>query len=226
MYGKVGINMERQLDQSVSKVEIKGITAKFYDQIMQIGSLGMYGRFLRSAIKKMGIRSTDAILDLGCGTGHNDCLMAQYLNEQGRIVGVDKGAEMIAQFEKKCRDLPNVSLHVQSILEPLPFENEFDKVVMVFVFHGFTQENRKIIAENARKALKPGGQFILLDFNEFDFKSKPFWFRWGFKAVECPLAFDFIERDWKTIFKEWGFDNFEEHFWFLNTMRLFKMTKK
>ena len=203
--------MEKQLDQSVSKVEIKGITAKFYDQIMQIGSLGMYGRFLKSAIRKMNIQPDDTILDLGCGTGKNDCLMAEYLGEKGRIVGVDKGEEMIAQFEAKCKDRRNVSLHVQSILEPLPFENEFDKVVMVFVFHGFTQENRKIIAENVYKALKPGGQFILLDFNEFDFKSKPIWFRVGFKAVECPLAFDFIERDWKTIFREWGFDDFEEH---------------
>lgn len=218
--------MEKQLDQSVSKVEIKGITAKFYDQIMQVGSLGMYGRFLKSAIQKMDIQPDDAILDLGCGTGKNDCLMAEYLGVKGRIVGVDKGEEMTAQFEKKCQDRPNVSLHVQSILEPLPFENEFDKVVMVFVFHGFMQENRKIIADNAYKALKPGGQFILLDFNEFDFKSKPIWFRVGFKAIECPLAFDFIERDWKTIFKEWGFDDFEKHLWFLDTMRLFKMKKK
>ncbi|RLD14679.1 methyltransferase type 11 [candidate division KSB1 bacterium] len=218
--------MENQLDQSVSKVEIKGFTAKFYDQLMDIGSLGMYGRFLKSAIKKMNIRPDDAILDLGCGTGRNDCLMAEYLSEKGRIVGVDKGEEMVEQFQKKCGKLPNVSLHTQSILEPLPFENEFDKVVMVFVFHGFTQENRRIIAENAKKALKPGGQFILLDFNEFDFKSKPIWFRVGFKAIECPLAFDFIERDWKAQFKEWGFGDFEEHLWFFDTMRLFKATKK
>ena len=214
------------LDQSVSKVEIKGAMARFYDKIMDVGSLGFYGKFLKSAIAKMNIQPEDAILDLGCGTGRNDCLMAQYLNEKGRIVGVDLGQEMIEQFEKKCAHLPNVTLHRQSILEPLPFENKFDKAFMSFVFHGFTQENRKIIVDNAKKALKKGGQFILLDFNEFDFKSKPLWFRLGFKAIECPLAFDFIERDWKAQLKEWGFDEFEDHLWFFDTIRLFKAVKQ
>ncbi len=213
------------LDQSVSKVEIKGAMARFYDKIMDVGSLGFYGKFLKSAIAKMNIQPEDAILDLGCGTGRNDCLMAQYLNEKGKIVGVDMGEEMIEQFEKNCAHLPNVTLHRQSILEPLPFENEFDKVFMSFVFHGFTQENRKIIVDNVKKALKKGGQFILLDFNEFDFKRKPFWFRIGFKAIECPLAFDFIARDWKAQLKEWGFDHFEEHIWFMDSIRLFKATK-
>ena len=213
------------LDQSVSKVEVKGITARFYDQILNWGSFGKYGRFLKDAIAKMKIQADDAILDLGCGTGKNDCLMAQYLGENGRIVGVDIGEEMVEQFEKNCGRLPNISLHRQSILEPLPFKNEFNKVFTSFVFHGFTQENRKKIIENAHQALKDQGQLIVLDFNEFELEKKPRWFRIGFKAIECPLAFEYIKINWKEQLKEWGFEIFEEHVWFMETLRLFKARK-
>ena len=213
------------LDQSVSKVEVSGFTARFYDRILNWGSLGKYDRFLKDAIAKMAIQPDDAILDLGCGTGKNDCLMAEYLSPEGMIVGVDIGQEMVEQFEKNCGRFRNISLHQQSILEKLPFNEEFDKVFMSFVFHGFTQENRKTIIGNAYRALKKDGQLIVLDFNEFEFEKKPFWFRMGFKAIECPLAFEYIEINWKEQLKAWGFEIFEEHLWFMDTLRLFKARK-
>ncbi len=213
------------LDQSLSKVEVKGLTARFYDQILNWGSLGRYDRFVKSAIAKMNIQPEDAILDLGCGTGKNDCLMARYLSLKGRIVGVDIGDEMAAQFEKNCAPFKNISLHRQSILENLPFNNEFDKVFMSFVFHGFTMENRKKIIDNAYRSLKDDGQLIVLDFNEFKMEEKPVWFRFGFKVIECPLAFEFIKIDWKAQLKEWGFELFEQHVWFMDTLRLFKARK-
>ncbi len=214
------------LDQSVSKVEIRGFMARWYDSIMSWGSLGRYNRFLRQAIAKMDIQSNDSILDLGCGTGKNDCLMAEYLSPQGKIVGVEIGPEMIEQFKKNCGRFRNISLHQQSILEPLPFKEEFDKVFMSFVFHGFTQENRRKIIDNAHRALKNNGQLIVLDFNEFELESKPLWFKVGFKTIECPLAFEYIKINWKQQLDDWGFELFEEHLWFMNTLRLFKARKK
>ncbi|MHB2148519.1 class I SAM-dependent methyltransferase [Calditrichota bacterium LG25] len=210
------------LDQSVSKVEVKGFAARFYDQLLKWGSLGKYERFLKEAIAKMNIKADDAILDLGCGTGKNACLMARYLGEKGRIVGVEIGEEMAAQFEKNCSHLSNVSLLRQSFLETLPFKKEFDKVFLSFVFHGFTQENRRKIIDNARRALKDDGQLIVLDFNEFNLSEKPLWFRIGFKTIECPLAFEYIRINWKEQLKEWGFEIFEEDVWFMSTLRLFK----
>jgi len=208
-----------------SKVEIHGFTARNYDLIMNIGSLGKYGRFIKDAIARMDIQPEDAILDLGCGTGRNSCLMASYLNEKGRIVGIDIGQEMIEQFEKNCAHLPNVTIINQRIEQPLPFTEEFDKVFMSFVFHGFVPEHRQKIIENARKALKDDGELVILDFNEFDLNSKPFWFRIGFKKVECPLAFEYIEIDWKSRLREWGFDHFDEHLYFMDTIRLLKAKK-
>jgi len=207
-----------------SKVQIHGFTAKYYDALMNIGSVGIYASFIRNVVKRMDIQPSDAILDLGCGTGRNSCLMANYLDESsgGRVVGVDIEPVMIEQFNQRCKNLPNVTIQQERIDEPLPFENEFDKVFMSFVFHGFTDELREKITINIHKALKENGEFVLLDFNEFDLNAKPFWFRYAFKAIECPLAFEFIEMDWKTKLRAWGFETYYEHTYLLNTIRLLK----
>lgn len=203
-----------------SKVEVKGFEAKHYDFLLQLGSFRKYGRMLKNAIATMNIQPDDAILDLGCGTGKNSCLMAEYMEPRGSILGLDIGDEMIAQFNKKCAAHPNINVEKRKIEEPLPYQNEFDKVFLSFVFHGFPDEKRNQILSNARRALKDSGQLIIFDFNEFDLDSKPFWFRFGFKKIECPLAFEYITMDWKSRLREQGFDNFEEKLYFMDTIRL------
>jgi demethylmenaquinone methyltransferase/2-methoxy-6-polyprenyl-1,4-benzoquinol methylase len=49
--------------------------------------------------------------------------------------------------------------------------------------------------------------------------------RFIFKKIECKYAFDYIERDWKTILKEAGFNHFEEYLYFKNYVRLLKAVK-
>ena len=93
-----------------SKVEVKGWQARYYDLMMDLGSLGRYGALLRDVITKMEIRPRDQILDLGCGTGRNCRLMAERLSGEGRIVGVEIGEEMIRRFEKNCAGMDRVTL--------------------------------------------------------------------------------------------------------------------
>jgi len=173
-----------------SKVEVTGFEARHYDRLLKFGSFGKYNRMLKTAIVDMNIQADDAILDLGCGTGYNDCLMAEYLNQDGKIVGLEIGEQMIAQFQKKCGDRPNISLLQHRIEESLPFNSEFDKAFISFVFHGFPDSEREKIARNVLKALKPGGEFFIFDFNEFDVQKQPWLFRTIFlKGAPAPAAF-------------------------------------
>ncbi len=209
-----------------SKVEIKGFEARHYDLLLQLGSFRKYGRMLNNAIAAMNIQRDDAILDMGCGTGKNSCLMAKYLGSSGRVLGLDIGDEMIAQFTEKCVLYPNINVEKRRIDDPLPYQNEFDKVFLSFVFHGFPDEKRNQILSNAHKALKANGQLIIFDFNEFALNSKPWWFRIGFKKVECPLAFEYIKMDWKSRLREQGFNNFREKLYFMDTIRLLIASKR
>jgi demethylmenaquinone methyltransferase/2-methoxy-6-polyprenyl-1,4-benzoquinol methylase len=216
---------KKRMNIPESKVEIGGFVARFYDQLLRFASFGRYSGMIKAAIADMDIQPDDAILDMGCGTGYNNCLMAKYLGKGGKIVGLDISKKMKKQFDKKCQDYPNISFIQKRIEDPLPFHEEFDKVFISLVFHGFPNSERKKIAQNAFNVLKSGGQFIIFDFNEFDQDDQPWWFRYAFRKIECPLAFEFITIDWKDRLSEWGFDNFNENLYFSERIRLLKATK-
>ncbi len=208
-----------------SGVEVQGAIARHYDTIMNIISFGMYPKFIRSAIAGMGIEPDDWILDLGCGTGRNTRLMHEHLGPNGHVLGIDISEIMEKQYLENCRDLPNVEFRRARADVKFSLENKFDKAWMSFVLHGFPHEVRLRVIENIFENLKPGGVFCLLDFAEFSLARMPLVYRVPFKAVECKYAFDFIERDWKEIFREHGFVEFEERHWFGNYVRLLKAKK-
>ncbi|MDO9542711.1 MAG: class I SAM-dependent methyltransferase [Kiritimatiellia bacterium] len=209
-----------------SKVEVKGFTARHYDSFMNIVTFGGYPAFIAKSIQLMGIQPQDRIVDFGAGTGRNARLMLKYLSERGELSGIDISEVMIAQFKKRCRLFPNARIINRRIDEPLPFRNEFDKAFISFVLHGFPQDAREIIMGNVFEALRNGGDFYILDWNEFDLNSIPFLQRNFFKRVECPYAFDFIKRDWKQILANHNFDNFQEDYFFKGYVRLLRAKKR
>jgi len=212
-------------DRSLSKVEVTGAEARHYDLLMNLITGGTYPFFIHRVIRDMGIRPTDAILDLGAGTGRNACLMARYLGDQGRIVGLDIGLEMLEQAQCRCRQFPNVTFENRRVEEPLPYQEAFDKVFISFVLHGFVQEDRLRIVGNAYRALRPGGQFLILDYNEFE-PERAFWpVRFAFRHVECPLATDFARRDWRTTLQQEGFGDFRAHNYYFGYVRLLAACK-
>ena len=132
---------------------------------------------------------------------------------------------MISQFKKKCVNFSNAKIVHARVDQPLPFEEEFDKVFISFVLHGFPQDVREVIIKSTFEVLKGSGSLFILDYNEFSYKKMPFYFKMPFKLIECPYAFGFIERDWKKILANHNFDKFEENFFFNGFVRLLKAEK-
>ena len=211
-------------NRSVSKVEVTGFEARHYDLLMNTVTGGTYPFFIRKAIHEMQIQPGDEILAFGAGTGRNMDLMDRHLEGKGRIVGLDIGPEMLAQARRRFAGHPYIRVENRRIDETLPYENEFDKVFMAFVLHGFIQEDRLKIIANAWRALRPGGEFITLDYNEFDPAQSPWPVRFAFN-LECPLATDFALREWQPILREQGFDAFRAYPHYLGYVRLLAARK-
>jgi len=209
-----------------SGVELTPFIAKHYDKVMNIGSFGMYHRFIASAVKDIEIKPTDSILDLGCGTGRNAALMMKYLGDEGKITGVDLSPEMQLQFEKRFIGEKRVAFSQQRIDIPFDLDEKFDIVFISFVIHGFPHEVRSAVIENAKMHLKPGGHLVILDFAEFDMAKMPAFHRWIFKKIECPYAFDYIEKDWKGILETKSLNTIKESFYFFKYVRLLKTQLK
>ena len=212
-----------------SKVEIKGFIAKHYDALLNIFSFNKYPSLIQKSIKLMKIKPNDKILDLGAGTGRNACLIMKYLSTKGELIGFDISDEMTIQFKKKCINYPNAKIikrRIDKDLRDSIYKESFDKVFISFVLHGFPQEIRKKIIRNALKALKKGGKLFILDYNKFSLKGMPFYLKIPFKIIECPYAFDFIEKDWEKILAREGFNHLKKHLFFSNYVRLLEGKKK
>jgi demethylmenaquinone methyltransferase/2-methoxy-6-polyprenyl-1,4-benzoquinol methylase len=208
------------LTQENSKVEVKGFEAKHYDKLMNIITFGWYEGFINKAIKDLGLKEGDKVIDFGAGTGKNALIMRKFVKKDGFILGVDIGDEMSEQFLQKTAPYDNIKLLNKSILEPFDTNQKFDMVFISFVLHGFTQENREKIIKNAYNLLKDGGIFAILDYNEFDVDKAPFYIKTAIRKVECPLAEDFIKQDLKEMLKANGFKEFNQKEYFKGYLRL------
>jgi ubiquinone/menaquinone biosynthesis C-methylase UbiE len=205
-----------------SKVEISGLTAKYYDTLMDIITFGRYSSLMQKAISLMSIKPNDRIIDLGAGTGMNALLMMRYLSLKGKLTGLDISEEMIGKFRRRCAGFTNAEIVNQRIDRPLMYEDKFDKAFISFVLHGFPQKVRILVIRNVFKALRKRGEFFILDYNEFRLKQIPFYMKIYFELIECPYAFDFIERNWYEILADEGFNHFEKHLFFNGYIRLLK----
>jgi ubiquinone/menaquinone biosynthesis C-methylase UbiE len=202
-----------------SKVEVTGFEARHYDLFMNLITGGTYPFFIRKVVRDLQIQPADSILDLGSGTGRNISLMNKYLSEEGRVLGLDIGSEMLEQAQRRFTNHPRVTIENRRIEEQLPYQDEFNKTFISFVLHGLIQEDRLKVMENIYRALKPGGEFLILDYNEFDLKRSPWLVRFAF-GLECPLATDFIGRNLQAILREQGFEGFRVHTYYLGYVRL------
>ena len=208
-----------------SKVELSPLVARHYDRIMNFISFGKYDTFIRKAIRDMHIGEGDQILDLGCGTGKNAALMAEYIGTDGQITGIDLSPVMEKQFLRKHGNDKRISFIRSRIDTTMNLEKRFDKVLISFVIHGFPHEVREAILENAVNHLKPGGKLYILDYSEFKLEEMPAHHRYILKTVECKYAFDYLKKDWKSLLRHYGFSDFSEALYFRKYARLLEAIK-
>jgi len=124
----------------------------------------------------------------------------------GRWGGYQPGDAQAGTAAVPC--LPPGDFFERRIEEELSFRDEFDKAFISFTLHGFEDEDKGKVLANAHRALKPGGIFWILDFNEFDLDRQWFPFRWAFRRFECELAGEFLSLDLKEMLTQHGFGSF------------------
>ena len=102
------------------------------------------------------------VLDLGCGTGLE---LGYYfkLVPTADITGVDLAPGMLGELKRKFPD-KRIELISGSYFD-VPFgEKIFDAAVSVESLHHYTKAEKTPLYAKLRKALKPGGFFILTDY--------------------------------------------------------------
>lgn len=103
----------------------------------------------------------EVILDLGCGNGMLSRELAEAVGPEGRVIGIDPSADMLAAGRAHCNGLPQVEMREGSG-EALPFgDGSVDKAVAVHVFE-YMADMAPALSEVAR-VVRPGGRVVISD---------------------------------------------------------------
>jgi demethylmenaquinone methyltransferase / 2-methoxy-6-polyprenyl-1,4-benzoquinol methylase len=133
-----------------------------YDWFNRLASLGLDQHWRRIAVSRAAIGPGDRVLDVCAGTGDLAVLCARRQSGQGRVIGIDMNAAMLAGARRK-RDALRLSIGwVQGDAEALPFaDGTFDRLLI-----GFSTRNLSDLSAGLRdmvRVLRPGGRLIILE---------------------------------------------------------------
>ena len=137
-----------------NQLHTQEIITQFSQQAGAYTAIAAHSNALDRLIHLSGVKTTDTVLDIACGSGIVACAFAEHA---GQVTGIDITAGMIEEAKKlqQKKGLNNMQWHIGEV-EALPFEsNSFSIVVSRFGFHHFL-EQAKVLAEMARVCKKDG----------------------------------------------------------------------
>ena len=140
--------------------------AAHYDFMNSLLSLGIQHTWKRAAVRMLGIRPGEKVLDVCGGTGDLSILAARRTGTTGRVVIYDINHAMIQAGRHKIDPFPELSAigYVQGNAEAITFpDNTFDCAMVGFGIRNVTHL-RQGFAEMVR-VLKPGGRLLCLEFS-------------------------------------------------------------
>jgi demethylmenaquinone methyltransferase/2-methoxy-6-polyprenyl-1,4-benzoquinol methylase len=172
-----------------------------YDVNNRVHSFGLDQRWRRFAVKQAGVKPTDLVLDVACGTGDLSRLFAD--SGAARVTGLDYTEEMlVVAREKRGQSVGRVAREIDYIrgdAQALPFADaSFDVVSIAFGIRN-VQDPAKAVGEFFR-VLRPGGRLVVLEFD----KPRNGLIRWGndlYTRRIMPLTATLISGDKSGAYK-------------------------
>ncbi|OGR58251.1 MAG: hypothetical protein A2X36_13335 [Elusimicrobia bacterium GWA2_69_24] len=123
-------------------------------------------REARFAARALRLRQGTALLDLCCGPGRHALLFAR---RGARVTGVDYSIPYLLEGRRRARRAGQTVRFLRGDMRALAFDTEFDAAVNLYTSFGYfsRQADDLRVLRGVRRALKPGGLF-LLDFMHRD----------------------------------------------------------
>ena len=166
-----------------------------YDLMNDLMSGGAHRLWKRFALSLTNLRPGQRALDVAGGTGDLAAGLARQVGERGLVILTDINAAMLGQGRDRLTDAGLVGnvRYVQANAERLPFaEGTFDCITIGFGLRNVTDKAAALAS--MRRALKPGGQLLVLEFSHPVAPGlKPLYDAYSFHVL--PLLGKVVARD-------------------------------
>jgi ubiquinone/menaquinone biosynthesis C-methylase UbiE len=119
-------------------------------------------RFRRKAVKRLGVKRGETVLEVGCGTGRNLALLREAVGTEGVVIGIDASGGMLAQARQLAtrHGWRNVRLIQQDGAE-LDLQDQVDAVFFSLSYS--VLPDREPVLLKAWDAVRPGGRLVIMD---------------------------------------------------------------
>jgi SAM-dependent methyltransferase len=124
----------------------------------------------RLLLRASGIGPDARVLDLGTGLGHVAQLVAELIGSNGSVVGLDQSVDVLEEARRRAGSDPRL-VFTQGDVTSWRDAEPFDVIVgRLLLFH---VADPVAVVRHHVAALRPGGQFIAIDFDIGSARSEP-----------------------------------------------------
>lgn len=112
----------------------------------------------------LGVKPGQHVCDMGCGNGFYTLQLAEMVGAKGRVYAVDIQQEMLHLLDERAEaaEIDNIEPVLGSVIDPRLPEGKLDLILLVDVYHEMSHPEHMLKA--MRKALRPGGRMVLVEF--------------------------------------------------------------
>ncbi|MCZ6503066.1 MAG: class I SAM-dependent methyltransferase [Gammaproteobacteria bacterium] len=197
-----------------------------YDPIIAITTREK--KFKKHLIDLADIKTNDAVLDVGCGTG-TLAIGIKKTASGANVIGIDGDPEILELARRKAQKEKVEIVFDQGLSFDLPYQNsQFDRCLSSLFFHHLTLDNKLRTFREIHRVLKIGGQCHIADWG----KPTNLFMRLLYYQIQVLDGFkttrDNVEGQLPALMQSSGFSNIlikEELATIFGTMTLYSAKK-
>ena len=117
-------------------------------------------------VMALALKEGERIADIGAGSGYFSLRFTHHVGTGGQVLAVDINPDMIVHLNQRIRDdrLENIRTILALPDDPLLADASVDRIFICETWHHI--DNHPPYLARLKKALKPGGQIIIIDFQK------------------------------------------------------------